>query len=159
MDEMKQYLTFKLDEGLFGVEVIRIIEILELVRIMKIPQTPDFMSGVINLRGSVVPVVDIKHKLGMGKVGKSLSTCIIVLDIKLNNKKMYLGILVDSVQEVFELGPENIDTDPKIGVKLKADLIKGLGKRGNKFIILLDISKIFSANELEYIQDSTCLDF
>lgn len=157
MDETKQYLTFKLGEELFGVDVIQIREILEFIKVTKIPLTPDFMCGVINLRGNVVPVIDIKQKFGIGKVERLLNTCIIVLEIESEDEKIYLGALVDSVQEVFELENKDIEAVPKMGTKLKSEIIKGMGKRGDKFIILLDINKIFSSGELEYIQDSSLL--
>lgn len=155
MDEAKQYLTFMLGEEVFGVDVIHIKEILEIVNITKIPQTPDYMCGVINLRGSVVPVVDIKLKFGMGKVEKSVNTCSIVLELVIDNKKMLLGALVDSVQEVFELQSGEIEAVPKMGAKIRTEFINGMSKRGDKCIILLDINGIFSFKELEYIQDSS----
>lgn len=149
--ETKQYLTFKLGEEIFGVDVIQIREILEYIKVTKIPQTPDFMCGVINLRGSVVPVIDMRLKFGMEKIERTIDTCIIVMEIELDSEKMYLGALVDSVQEVFELEPDEIEAAPKIGTRLKTEFIQGMGKKGDKFIILIDIDKIFSSEELEII--------
>lgn len=153
--ETRQYLTFKLDEEIFGVDVTQVREILEYIKITKIPQTPDFMCGVINLRGSVVPVIDMRLKFGMEKIVKTVNTCIVVMEIELDNEKMYLGALVDSVQEVFELEPGEIEAAPKIGTRLKTEFIKGMGKRGEKFIILLNIDMVFSTEELEILQDKT----
>lgn len=153
--ETRQYLTFKLDEEIFGVDVTQVREILEYTKITKIPQTPEFMCGVINLRGSVVPVIDMKLKFGMEKIVKTVNTCIVVMEIELDNEKMYLGALVDSVQEVFELEPGEIEAAPKIGTRLKTEFIKGMGKRGDKFIILLNIDRVFSTEELEILQDKT----
>ena len=150
--ETRQYLTFKLDEEIFGVDVTQVREILEYTKITKIPQTPEFMCGVINLRGSVVPVIDMKLKFGMEKIKKTVNTCIVVMEIELDNEKMYLGALVDSVQEVFELEPDDIEAAPKIGTRLKTEFIKGMGKRGDKFIILLNIDRVFSTEELEIFQ-------
>ena len=146
--EIRQYLTFKLSEEIFGVDVAQVREILDFIKITKVPQTPDFMCGVINLRGSVVPVVDMRLKFGMEKTETTVNTCIVVVEVNLEGENTVLGALVDSVQEVFELGPSEIEPAPRIGTKLKTDFIKGMGKREDKFIILLDIDKVFSSEEL-----------
>ncbi|MFA7419490.1 MAG: chemotaxis protein CheW [Melioribacteraceae bacterium] len=154
LTEARQYLTFKLSEEVFGVDVAQVREILDYVKITKVPQTPDFMCGVINLRGSVVPVVDMNMKFGMVKTERTVNTCIVVVEVILNDEKTILGALVDSVQEVFEIEPENIEPAPKIGTKLKTEFIKGMGKREDKFIIILDIDKVFTNEELELVQDT-----
>lgn len=154
VNETKQYLTFKLSDEIFGVDVAQVREILDYVKITKVPQTPDFMCGVINLRGSVVPVVDMNMKFGMVKTERTVNTCIVVVEVILNEEKTILGALVDSVQEVFEIEPENIEPAPKIGTKLKTEFIKGMGKREDKFIIILDIDKVFTSEELELVQDT-----
>ena len=152
--EVRQYLTFKLSEEIFGVDVAQVREILDYIKITKVPQTPDFMCGVINLRGSVVPVVDMRLKFGMEKTETTVNTCIVVVEVNLEGENTILGALVDSVQEVFELGPLEIEPAPRIGTKLKTDFIKGMGKRDDKFIILLDIDKVFSSEELSIVQQS-----
>lgn len=154
LTEARQYLTFKLSEEVFGVDVAQVREILDYVKITKVPQTPDFMCGVINLRGSVVPVVDMNMKFGMVKTERTVNTCIVVVEVILNEEKTILGALVDSVQEVFEIEPENIEPAPKIGTKLKTEFIKGMGKREDRFIIILDIDKVFTSEELEMVQDT-----
>jgi purine-binding chemotaxis protein CheW len=154
LTEARQYLTFKLSEEVFGVDVAQVREILDYVKITKVPQTPDFMCGVINLRGSVVPVVDMNMKFGMVKTERTVNTCIVVVEVVLNEEKTILGALVDSVQEVFEIEPDNIEPAPKIGTKLKTEFIKGMGKRDDKFIIILDIDKVFTSEELELVQDT-----
>jgi len=138
----------------FGVDVAQVREILDYVKITKVPQTPDFMCGVINLRGSVVPVVDMNMKFGMVKTERTVNTCIVVVEVLLNDEKTILGALVDSVQEVFEIEPENIEPAPKIGTKLKTEFIKGMGKRDDKFIIILNIDKVFTSEELEMVHDT-----
>lgn len=154
LTEARQYLTFKLSDEVFGVDVAQVREILDYVKITKVPQTPDFMCGVINLRGSVVPVVDMNMKFGMVKTERTVNTCIVVVEVLLNDEKTILGALVDSVQEVFEIEPENIEPAPKIGTKLKTEFIKGMGKRDDKFIIILNIDKVFTSEELEMVQDT-----
>ena len=154
VNETKQYLTFKLSDEVFGVDVAQVREILDYVKITKVPQTPDFMRGVINLRGSVVPVVDMNLKFGMDKTERTVNTCIVVVEVKLGDETAVLGALVDSVQEVFEIEPQNIEPAPRIGTKLNTEFIKGMGKREEKFIIILDIDKVFSSEELEIVQSA-----
>jgi purine-binding chemotaxis protein CheW len=152
--EIRQYLTFKLSEEMFGVDVVQVREILDFIKITKVPQTPDFMCGVINLRGNVVPVIDMRLKFGMEKTETTVDTCIVVMEVNFDEETTVLGALVDSVQEVVELGPDEIEPAPRIGTKLKTDFIKGMGKRDGKFIILLDIDKIFSTEELIVVKHS-----
>lgn len=153
INEIRQYLTFKLSDEVFGVDVAQVREILDYIEITKVPQTPEFMCGVINLRGSVVPVIDMRLKFGLVAIEKTVNTCIIVMELTFESEKTILGALVDSVQEVFELDSNQIESAPKLGTRLKTEFIKGMGKRDEKFIILLDIDKIFSCEELEMVQN------
>lgn len=150
--ETTQYLTFKLGEEVFALDVNVVREILDFTTITKVPQTPDFMRGVINLRGSVVPVVDMRLKFGMTATEKTVNTCIVVVEVSVGAERTVLGALVDSVQEVFELEAASIEPAPKIGTRLKTDFIKGMGKRDSQFIMILDIDKIFSGDELDMAQ-------
>lgn len=150
--EAAQYLTFKLEDEVFAVWVSKVREILDHTNITKVPRTPDFMRGVINLRGSVVPVVDLRLKFGMTKTEQLVNTCIIVIEIGLDDETTVLGALADSVQEVIELEPAQIEPPPKIGTRLKTEFIKGIGKRENEFIMILDIDKVFSSDELSAIE-------
>ena len=150
----KQYLTFKLAHETFAVDVARVREILDFISITKVPRTPDFMRGVINLRGSVVPVVDMRLKFGMSRTEKSVNTCIIIVEIEVDGEKTVLGALADSVQEVIELEDGQIEPPPRIGTRLKTEFIKGMGKREEEFIILLEIDRVFSSEELAMVQES-----
>ena len=150
--DTRQYLTFQLGEEIFGVDVTHVREILEFTSVTKVPKTPEFMRGVINLRGSVVPVLDMRLKFGLTTTEKTVNTCIIVVEISLNEETAVIGALVDSVEEVFELEPEQIEPAPKIGTQLRTEFIKGMGKRDNNFIIILDINKLFSTEELAVAQ-------
>lgn len=141
--ETTQFLTFRLDEETFAVDVGKVREILDFTSVTKVPQTPDFMRGVINLRGSVVPVVDMRLKFGMARTEKTVNTCVIVMEIDLGGETTVVGSLADSVQEVLELEPELIAPAPRIGTKLRTDFIKGMGKRNDQFIIILDIDRVF----------------
>jgi purine-binding chemotaxis protein CheW len=143
-----QYLTFKLDEEVFALDISKVREVLDFTTVARVPRTPDFMLGVINLRGSVVPVVDMRLKFGMSKTQRSVNTCIIIVEIEIDGETTILGALVDTVQEVLDLDPEQIEPPPRIGTRLDTRFIKGMGKRDYDFIIILDIDKIFSAEEM-----------
>ncbi len=150
--ENHQYLTFKLDEEVFALGIDKVREVLDYTSVTKVPQTPEFMRGVINLRGSVVPVVDMRLKFGMAKTEKTVNTCIIIVEINLEGETTILGALADSVQEVLDLEPHQIEPAPKIGTKLRTDFIRGMGKRDEQFIIILEIDKVFSGEELSAVQ-------
>jgi purine-binding chemotaxis protein CheW len=150
--ETTQYLTFKLDDEVFALDISKIREVLDFTSITRVPRTPEFMRGVINLRGSVVPVVDLRLKFGMAKTEKTVNTCIIITEVTVDNATTVVGALADSVQEVLDLRPDHIEPAPKIGTRLNTAFIKGMGKRDNNFIIILDIDKVFSTDELALVQ-------
>jgi purine-binding chemotaxis protein CheW len=150
--EMTQYLTFKLGEEVFALDISKVREVLDFTTITKVPRTPEFMRGVINLRGSVMPVVDIKLKFGMPMTERTVNTCIIIAEVTVDGETAILGALADSVQEVIDLDPDHIESAPKIGTRLKTEFIKGMGKQGEHFIILLDIDKLFSTEELALVK-------
>jgi purine-binding chemotaxis protein CheW len=151
--EMTQYLTFKLDEEIFALDVGKVREVLDDTKITKVPRTPDFMLGVINLRGSVVPVVDMRLKFDMEKTEKTVNTCIIITEVEMDDDITVLGALADSVQEVVDLEPGDIEPAPRIGTSINTDFIKGMGKRDEEFIMILDIDKVFSSEEIAQVQD------
>jgi purine-binding chemotaxis protein CheW len=153
--ETTQYLTFKLDEERFALDVAKVREILDFTTITRVPQTPVYMKGVINLRGSVVPVIDMRLKFGMSLTEKTVDTCIVVVEVVFENETIILGALADSVQEVVEMEPDQIEPAPKIGTRLNTDFIRGMGKRGNDFIMILDIDKIFTSDEIRTTQEAT----
>ena len=150
--DVTQYLTFKLDQEVFGVDISKVREVLDFTTVTKVPRTPEFMRGVINLRGSVVPVVDLRLKFGMTMTEKTVNTCIIITEVTIDNETVVLGALADSVQEVLDLEAGQIEPPPKIGMRLKTEFIKGMGKQNEQFIILLEIDKIFSSEELALVQ-------
>lgn len=141
--ETAEYLTFLLDEEEYAVDVTGVQEILEVPDITRVPKMPDYMCGIINVRGSVVPVVDLRLRFGMAKTEKTIDTCIIVLEIDLNGKKSIIGTLADSVDEVIELKEAQTEAVPEIGTRIKVDFIKAVGKRNDQFIMILDVDKIF----------------
>jgi purine-binding chemotaxis protein CheW len=143
-----QYLTFILDRELFALDIGSVREVLELINITRVPRTPEYIRGVINLRGRAVPVVDLKMKFGMGVTERTVNTCIIIVEVSLDGESTILGALADSVQEVYEMETSQIEPPPRMGTPIKTDFIRGMGKAGEQFIIILDINKVFSSLEL-----------
>ncbi len=146
--EMRQYLTFKLGEEIFALDVAKVREVLDFTTVTRVPRTPEFMRGVINLRGSVVPVVDLRLTFAMTKTEKTVNTCIIVVEVTLDGESVVVGALADSVEEVIDLEPDQIEAAPTIGASINTAFIQGIGKRDTGFLIILDIDKVFSAAEL-----------
>jgi purine-binding chemotaxis protein CheW len=126
--------------------------VLDYTTITKVPKMPQFMRGVINLRGGVVPVIDLRLKFGLNMSDNTVDTCIIIMEINLDGETTLLGALADSVQEVITLDSGMIEPPPKIGTRLNTEFIKGMGKKNDDFIILLDIDRVFSSEELSLVQ-------
>ena len=143
-----QYLTFTLSDEVFAVDVARVREILEMPAITKVPQVPDFMRGVINLRGCVVPVIDLRLKFRMKESVQTVNTCIIVVEVTMETESVVLGALADSVQEVIEMEQSRIEAAPHIGIHLNTEFLKGMGKHNEHFVMILDIDKVFSGANL-----------
>jgi purine-binding chemotaxis protein CheW len=150
--ETTQFLTFRLDDEIFALDITKVREVLDFTTVTKVPRTPDFMRGVINLRGSVVPVVDLRLKFGMKATEKTVNTCIIITEVTVDQETVVLGALADSVQEVLDLDAASIAPPPKIGTKLKTEFIKGMGRQNDRFIIILDIDRVFSSDELALVK-------
>jgi purine-binding chemotaxis protein CheW len=149
-----QYLTFKLDAEVFALGITKVREVLDYTSVTRVPQTPDFMRGVINLRGSVVPVVDMRRKFGLPMTTTTVNSCIIIVEINSDDETTVLGALADSVQEVLDLEPDQIEPAPRIGTRLNTEFIRGMGKRDEQFIIILDIDKVFTGAELAMVEIS-----
>src|ERR1700744_1721855 len=152
--ETRQYLTFKLGNEAFGIDGAKGREVLDFTTITEIPRTPDFMSGVINLRGSVVPVVDLRLCFQMSKTVTKRNTCSVVVEVLLEGEATVIGALADSVEEVIDLEPDQIQPAPKIGTQIRTDFIKGMGKRDSQFVMILDIDRVFSAEELSAVRNA-----
>jgi purine-binding chemotaxis protein CheW len=150
--ETRQYLTFRLGQEVFATDVAKVREVLDLTPITAIPRTPDFMAGVINLRGAVVPVVDLRLCFEMSKTERTLTTCIVVVEVMLEEERTVIGTLADSVEEVVDLEPDQIEAAPRIGTQVRTDFILGMGKRNEQFIMILDIDRVFSAEQMEAIR-------
>ncbi len=151
-ETLKQYLTFTLDRELYAMDIAKVREVLEYTDITRVPRTPEFMRGVINVRGRAVPVVDMRLKFGLSKTTQTVNTCIIITEVDVDGEATVLGALADSVQEVFDLEPDQIEPAPRLGARIRTEFIEGMGKQGDEFIIILNIDKIFSAEELSIVQ-------
>jgi purine-binding chemotaxis protein CheW len=152
--DTSQHLTFTLGKEVFALDIASVREVLELTSITKIPRTPDFMRGVINLRGHAVPVMDLRLKFGMPAAEATVDTCIIIVEVDFEGENIVMGGMVDSVREVFEIAQERIEAAPRMGTSISTDYIKGIGKQDDVFIIILDIGRIFSAAELALARDT-----
>lgn len=154
-DKIISYLSFKIGEEAFAAHVNHVQSIMEMVEITKVPDAPEYMLGVINLRGHVLPVIDSRIKLRMQAINKNKSASIIVLEVQLNDKEMLLGIVVDNVEEVFELEDTAIKNPPELGNYYRSQFIYGMVERDNKFVMLLDVNKIFSTKDLINLQEAS----
>jgi purine-binding chemotaxis protein CheW len=153
--EATQYLTFKLRDEVFALDIGKVREVLDFIGVTKVPQTPDFMRGVINLRGNVVPVVDMRLKFGMTASERTVNTCIIITEITLDGEETVIGAMADSVQEVLDLEPDQIKPPPRLGTKLNTEFLRGMGKHEDQFIMVLDADKIFAADDILTVRETT----
>lgn len=143
-----KYLTFTLDKEDYGIGILKIKEIIGMMPITTVPQTPDYVEGVINLRGKVIPVIDLKLRFGMEKIDYTDRTCIIVVEIEARSGDLMIGIVVDSVSEVLNIRGEEIESTPTFGAKLNTDYILGMAKMEGGVKILLDIDRVLNAEEI-----------
>ena len=150
LSSLSSYLSFKLGDEVFAANVSKVLDILEMTNITKVSKAPPYMKGVINLRGTVLPLIDTRIKFGLSPTEFTPNTCILVLDIKIENEGIQIGSLVDSVQEVMEIEPHQILPPPNIGSKFHSEFITGMYKvREDQFIMILDVDKVFSSDELK----------
>jgi Chemotaxis signal transduction protein len=147
-----QYLTFTLDNEQYAIGVAKVREVLEHTKITKLPRTAVFMKGIINLRGAGVPVIDLRLKFGLPETPITKDTSIIVMEVEgQDGAPVVVGALADAVHEVVEIDEKSIEPAPRFGTRLAAEFIKGVGKKDELFIILLDIDRIFNAEEIQIL--------
>lgn len=152
--DLRPYLSFKLSDELFALGVEKVIEILDVPKITKIPRAPSYMKGVINLRGHVLPLVDTRIKFGLPPIEFTVDTCIVVMEIDVEEESIQLGALVDAVVEVFDVDRKTIQPSPSIDAKYKLDFIQGMIHKEKDFIMLLHIDKVFSLQDIEELKVS-----
>lgn len=150
--DLNQYLTFTLTDELFALDIAWVKEILSDVKITKIPKMPHFIMGVINVRGHAMPVINLHRKFGMPDAPLTNETCVIITEIEMGGEMVVIGALADTVQEVLELKPDQIDPPPKMGTAIDARFMKGFGKHNEAFIIILDINGVFTDEDIEAVQ-------
>ena len=151
-DREGKYLTFTLDEEEYGIGIIKIKEIIGMMAITSVPQTPEFVKGVINLRGKVIPVVDLRLRFGLNAIDYTERTCIIVVEIEGHSEKVTIGVVVDAVSEVLNIKGDDIEDTPTFGTKLNTDYILGMAKMEGGVKILLDIDCVLSEHEISALE-------
>ncbi len=146
--ETHQYLTFTLGGEMFAVGILNVKEIIEFGTLTEIPMMPSFIRGVINLRGAVVPVVDLAARFGGAASQAQRRTCIVIVEVTQDDAKHDIGIMVDAVSEVLEIQDSEIEPPPSFGARIRADFIAGMGKVNQKFVIILEIHRVLSVDEM-----------
>lgn len=150
----KQYLTFRIGHEHYGLELSQTREIIEYSGITEVPLMPNFLRGVINLRGEVVPVIDLAVRLGRKPIEVQKRTCIIVVELNNNDQNHVLGLLADAVSEVIEMDEDNIEDAPSFGANIRAEFIQGIAKRDDQFVVLLDANNTLSIRELAHLVEA-----
>ena len=153
-DKEGKYLTFTLADEEYGIGILKIKEIIGMMPVTTVPQTPDFVKGVINLRGKVIPVMDLRLRFAMEAIDYTERTCIIVVEIEGASGTVMIGIVVDSVSEVLNIKAEDVENAPTLGTKLKTDYILGMAKMDGGVKILLDIDQVLDQAELQALEDA-----
>lgn len=156
--EESQYLTFLSGSEVFGIGILKIKEIKEYSSVTTIPMMPEYVKGVINLRGNVVPIIDLLVRFGRGKSTISKRSCVIIVEVEHEEESIDIGILVDAVNEVVDIPPTSIEPAPSFGAKIRIDFIQGIGKLENQFVILLNVNKVLSISELSSIEEKLTSD-
>ena len=151
IEEDHQYLTFLLGGEMFAIAILNIKEIIEYGSLTEVPMMPGFIRGVINLRGSVVPVVDLSSRFGRSRTEVSRRTCIVIIEVENGDEKHDIGVMVDSVSEVLEIPRSEIEPPPAFGAKIRVDFMQGMGKVAGKFVIILNANKVLSVDELSML--------
>jgi purine-binding chemotaxis protein CheW len=147
-DGQTQYLTFNIAGEEYAVEILQVKEIIEYDMVTRVPSTPAWIRGVINLRGKVVPVIDLAIKFGLAATEVTKWTCIVIAEVELEGEPTVMGMLVDSVSQVIDLPPEEIEQPPSFGNQVRVDYLVGMGKIGSRFALILDIDRVLSATEM-----------
>jgi purine-binding chemotaxis protein CheW len=147
-EEQQQYLTFMLGGEIFAIGILRIKEIIEYGQLTEVPRMPEFIRGVINLRGSVVPVIDLGARFGKQPSNISRRTCVVIIEIEHESEQQVVGVMVDAVNEVLDIPPEQVEPAPNFGANIRADFIQGMGKVEGKFVIILNVNHVLSLDEM-----------
>lgn len=153
-EDHQKYLTFKVSDGIYGVGIDDVKEIIEYSTVTRVPLTAAFIRGVINLRGNVVPVVDLAIRIDKQSQEVSKRTCIIVVELEANGEKSDVGFVVDTVNAVLDIPEENIEPSPQFGADIRSDFIGGMGKVNEGFVVLLELARVLSIDELSQLTEN-----
>jgi purine-binding chemotaxis protein CheW len=157
-EEQQQYLTFLLGGEMFAIGILNIKEIIEYGSLTTVPMMPEFIRGVINLRGAVVPVIDLSARFGHNQSSITRRSCIVIIEVQTGGEKHDVGVVVDSVSEVLEIPAAEIEPPPTFGAKIRADFIEGMGKVSGKFVIILNVDRVLSVEEMAMINTAGAQD-
>ena len=149
-----KYLTFVLSDEVYGLEILKVQEIIGIMKVTVVPRTPEFVRGVINLRGKVIPVIDLRLKFGMESVENTERTCVVVVQVAGDAGTVIMGVIVDEVSDVVDVHAKDIESAPKFGTSVNTDFILGMGKLGDRVVMLLDIDRVLSGDEITSINAS-----
>ncbi|MBS0417063.1 MAG: purine-binding chemotaxis protein CheW [Proteobacteria bacterium] len=152
-DHIQQYLTFVLSGEVFAIGILVIKEIMEYANITAVPMTPPYVRGVINLRGAVVPVLDLSVRFGKPASAVTKRTCIVIIEVGAGTARQVIGIVVDSVQAVLDIPGTEIEPAPRFGMNVHTDFVQGMGKVDGKFVILLDVDRLLGPEEVEALAE------
>ena len=154
VEEVNQYLSFVLAGDEYALSLVQVKEIIECLALTRVPGVPAWIRGVLNLRGAVVPVVDLAVKFGVAPTAITRRTCVIIIELSVDDEQMVMGVIVDAVDQVLELKESDIQPPPPFGPKVRIDCIEGMADRGGKFVVLLNMDRILSSSELEAALDA-----
>jgi len=154
VENQQQYLTFMLGGEIFAIGILNIKEIIEYGSLTTVPMMPDFIRGVINLRGAVVPVIDLSVRFGRTSPEVTRRTCIVIIEVETEGEKQDIGVTVDTVNEVLEIPAADIEPPPAFGAKVRADFINGMGKVNDKFVIILNADNVLSVDEMAMLSQA-----
>ena len=154
-EQAGKYLTFNLGREIYGLQILKVQEIIGMMSVTHVPRTPGYIRGVINLRGKVIPVIILRSKFGMESAEDTERTCIIVVQVAWNNQNVTMGLIVDEVSEVVDIGGEQIEPAPSMGAAIDTAYILGMGKIGDNVVILLDVDRVLSSEELAQVHSTS----
>ena len=157
-DLVMKYLTFLLGDKSYAISILKIKEILEYGSVTPIPKMPDFICGAINLRGQIVPVIDLLERLGNGKSDVGKRSCIVIVEMKFSNETLSIGVIVDAVSKVMDFKNSDIEPAPSFGGAVETDFIDGMGKVGENFVVILNIDRVLSLNDLSSLANSNVME-
>jgi len=150
-----KYLTFQLDKEIYGLAILKVQEIIGMMSVTHIPRTPEYIRGVINLRGKVITVVDLRRKFGMEAKEVTEKTCIVVVQVGKNSHHITMGTIVDEVSEVLDINPNQMEPPPEFGGNAGVDFLQGIGKVNQKVVMLLDIDKVLTSKEMALVDEAS----